>query len=184
MPIGKARLKITDYNEQRKRRLVGRERRIRLVSLSLTSMVDMFVILLVFLLKSYSTSPVNIAPSDKLTLPISTSVKDPVDVLKMVVSKAGIFVDDKKVIDFQAGALDVKDVDVSDTQFIRALYEALDEQAKKARKIASVNEEIEFDGKVVMQADRSLPYELLRKVMYTSMMAGYSDVKIAVVTKD
>lgn len=152
--------------------------------IQITSMVDMFVILLVFLLKSYSTSPVNIAPSDKLTLPASTSAKDPVDVLKLVVSKVGIFVEDQKVVELQAGALDVKDVDASDTQFIRALYEALDGQASRARNIASQNSEIEFDGKVIMQADRSLPYELLRKVMYTSMLAGYSDVKIAVVTKD
>ncbi len=152
--------------------------------IQVTSMVDMFVILLVFLLKSYSTSPVNITPSDKLQLAVSTSTKDPVDVLKLVVSKVGIFVEDKKIVDFNQGALDVKDVDAADTQFIRTLYNELDEQAKKARKIASVNEEIEFDGKVIMQADRSLPYELLRKVMYTSMMAGYSDVKIAVVTKD
>lgn len=152
--------------------------------IQITSMVDMFVILLVFLLKSYSTSPVNISPSDKLALPASTSVKDPTDVLKLVVSKAGIFVEDQKIIDLTAGALDMKDVDASDTQFIRKLYEALDEQAKKSRGIASVNEEVEFDGKVIMQADRTLPYELLKKVMYTSMMAGYSDVKIAVVTKE
>jgi biopolymer transport protein ExbD len=152
--------------------------------IQITSMVDMFVILLVFLLKSYSTSPVNITPSDKLQLPISTSLKDPVDVLKLVVSKAGIFVDDKKVVDLKDGQLAVQDVDAADTQFIRSLYTALDEQAKKSRQIASVNDEMEFDGKVIMQADRSLPYDILRKVMYTSMMAGYSDVKIAVVTKD
>ena len=126
----------------------------------------------------------NITPNDKLTLPASISTKDPTDVLKLVVSKAGIFVEDQKVADLLEGKLDVKDVDASDTQFIRALYTALDEQAKKARGIAAVNEEIEFDGKVIVQADRSLPYELLRKVMYTSMMAGYSDVKIAVVTRD
>lgn len=160
------------------------DRRASYFKIQITSMVDMFVILLVFLLKSYSTSPVNITPSDKLQLPISTSLKDPVEALKMVVSKAGIFVDDKKIVDLKEGSLDVKDVDASDTQFIRALYNALDEEAKKARNIASVNEEMEFDGKVIMQAERSLPYELLRKVMYTSMMAGYSDVKIAVVTKD
>jgi len=152
--------------------------------IQVTSMVDMFVILLVFLLKSYSTSPVNITPNDKLTLPASTSAKDPQDVLKLVVSKVGIFVEDKKVVDLKEGALDVKDVDQSDTQFIRSLYSALDEAAKKSRNIASLNSEVEFDGKVIMQADRTLPYELLRKVMYTSMMAGYSDVKIAVVTKD
>ena len=35
-----------------------------------------------------------------------------------------------------------------------------------------------------MQAERSLPYDVLRKVMYTSMMAGYADVKSAVMLKE
>lgn len=152
--------------------------------IQITSMVDMFVILLVFLLKSYSTSPVNISPSDKLTLPASTSTKDPVDVLKLIVSKTGIFVEDKKVVDLTDGKLDVKDVEATDTQFIRSLYSELDSHAQKTKSIAAVNDTLEFDGKVVMQADRNLPYDLLRKVMYTSMMAGYADVKIAVMVKE
>lgn len=150
--------------------------------IQITSMVDMFVILLVFLLKSYSTSPTQISPDKSLSLPVSTSTKTPVDALKMVISKVGIFVDDKKVIDLNQGAVDVKDVDASDTNFIRALYTELDKQAEKSKSIASKNETVEFDGKVIVQADRDLPYELLRKIMYTSMMAGYSDVKIAVMT--
>lgn len=152
--------------------------------IQITSMVDMFVILLVFLLKSYSTSPVTINASNDLTLPASSSTKDPVDALKLVVSKTGIFVDDKKIVDIAAGNLTAKDIDSTDTNFIKALYEALDEQAKKSKNIAKQNETVEFDGKVVMQADRNLSYTLLRKVMYTSMLAGYSDVKIAVMTKD
>jgi len=151
--------------------------------IQITSMVDMFVILLVFLLKSYSTSPVQITPGKDMTLPASTSIKDPTDVLKLMVSKTGIFVDDKKIVDLKEGSLDVKDVEANDTQFIRALYTELDQQATKSRDIASKNETVEFDGKVIMQADKDLPYDILRKVMYTSMMAGYSDVKIAVLSK-
>lgn len=150
--------------------------------IQITSMVDMFVILLVFLLKSYSTSPVNINASKELTLPASTSMKDPSDTLKLVVSKNAIFVDEKKVTDLNAGQVSDKDVDASDTQFIRSLYNELDAAAKKARSIASVNETVSFDGKVLMQADRNLNYELLRKVMYTAMMAGYADVKLAVLS--
>ena len=150
--------------------------------IQITSMVDMFVILLVFLLKSYSTSPTQIAPDKNLTLPVSTSTKDPVDALKLVVSKGGIFVEDKKILELNQGAVDTKDVDASDTNFIRALYSELDAQAQKSKSIAKVNDTVEFDGKVIMQADRELPYELLRKVMYTSMLAGYSDVKIAVMS--
>lgn len=153
--------------------------------IQITSMVDMFVILLVFLLKSYSTSPVNIPPSDKLTLPVSTSLKDPVDVLKVVVSKDGIFVDEKQVVKFDdKGEVAAGDLDANDTNFIRSLYTELDQQASKSRDIAKVNETLEFDGKVLMQADRGMPYALLRKVMYTSMLAGYSDVKIAVMMQE
>ncbi len=153
--------------------------------IQITSMVDMFVILLVFLLKSYSTSPVNIPPSDKLTLPVSTATTDPVDVLKVIVSKDGIFVDEKEILKFDAkGEVAVNDLDANDTNFIRALYTALDQQAEKSKSIAKVNETVEFDGKVLMQADRGVPYALLRKVMYTSMLAGYSDVKIAVMMQE
>lgn len=170
-----------------RRRGMGRYMDRRIAStfkIQITSMVDMFVILLVFLLKSYSTSPVNITPSDDLKLPVSTSTKNPVESLKLVVSRSGIFVDERKIVEMKDGVLAAGDVDANDTQFIRALYTELDEQAKKTRTIATQNSELEFDGKVVMQAERSLPYDLLRKVMYTSMMAGYSDVKIAVMLKE
>ena len=153
--------------------------------IQITSMVDMFVILLVFLLKSYSTSPVNIQANKELSLPTSTSLKDPVDALKLIVSNKGIFVEEKKVADLGTdGKLDQKDLDPGDQQFIRSLFNELDARAQQSRSIAKVNDTVEFDGKVILQADRSLPYELLKKVMYTSMMAGYSDVKIAVMLKE
>jgi biopolymer transport protein ExbD len=151
--------------------------------IQITSMVDMFVILLVFLLKSYSTSPVQISANKDLTLPDSTTQVDPVDVVKLVVSKNGIFVEDKRIVELKAGELQAEDSDKTDAQFIRKLFEELDVQAKKTRTIASINETVEFDGKILMQADRELPYALLQKVMYTSMLAGYSDMKLAVFAK-
>jgi biopolymer transport protein ExbD len=63
------------------------------------------------------------------------------------------------------------------------LFKALDEQATKLKDIAKVNETMEFDGKILVQADRNMNYELLQKVLYTSMMAGYADVKLAVLSK-
>lgn len=151
--------------------------------IQITSMVDMFVILLVFLLKSYSTSPVNITPKDGLRIPESTSTTDPVDVVKLIVSEDGIFVEEKKVMELQAGRLPAGGADANDPSFLRALFEALDARAKLAKDISKVNDSFEFDGKVLMQADRNLPYDLLQKVMYTSMMAGYADVKLAVAQK-
>lgn len=151
--------------------------------IQITSMVDMFVILLVFLLKSYSTSPVQISPSKSLSLPESSVQTDPVDVIKLVVSKNGIYVEDKRIVPLTAGELGEDDKDKTDAQFIKRLFDELDSQAKKTRGIASINDTVEFDGKILMQADRDLPYAILQKVMYTSMLAGYADMKLAVVGK-
>ncbi len=151
--------------------------------IQITSLVDMFVILLVFLLKSYSTSPVNINPRDGLRIPESTATVDPVDVVKLIVATDGVFVEEKKVMELDKGQFAKGQMDANDPSFVRPLFEALDERAKHAKEISKVNEAFEFDGKVLLQADRSLPYDVLQKIMYTSMMAGYSEVKLAVVSK-
>lgn len=148
-------------------------------TLQLTSMVDMFTIMIVFLLKSYSTSAVNITPQKGLQLPVSTTMSAPVEALKLVVSADGIYVDDKKIVDIKDGRLDGAAVESTDPDFIRGLYDELDKHALKAKDIAEKNAEVQFDGKVVMQADAKLPYDTLKKVMYTSSLAGYADLKLA-----
>lgn len=160
------------------------KRNVSSFKIQITSMVDMFIILLVFLLKSYSTSPVNVTPSKSLQLAQSTVSTDPVDVLKMVVSKSALFVDDEKVADLNNNEFDSTQLDENDKEFIRPLYAALDKKAQQSKDIAKINSTVEYDGKVFMQIDRDLPYVVLKKIMYTSMLAGYYDVKFAVVSKD
>lgn len=152
--------------------------------IQITSMVDMFVIILVFLLKSYTTSPVDIPPSEDLRLPGSSSYDDPVDVLKMAVTKKGIFVEDKTIIEFKDGKIERKELDRNDPQFLMSLFKELDEQATKTKDIAEKNETVEFDGRILLQADQDVPYDLMKKVMYTAMLAGYAEMKMAVASKD
>src|SRR5438270_165493 len=86
--------------------------------IQITSMVDMFVILLVFLLKSYSTSPIQVNPNKDLQLPASSSSTDPAaEALKLIVSQKGIFIEDKKVVDLVNGELQTSDVDAKDPLF-------------------------------------------------------------------
>jgi len=152
--------------------------------IQITSMVDMFVILLVFLIKSYSTSPVQIDASKDLRLPSSISSTAPVDVLKLMVSKNNIFVEGHKVVDLNSGTIDKKDLDREDPNYIPELFKALDAEAKKAQAISKVNDEVAFEGKVLVQADKDLNYEILQKILHTSAVAGYSDIKIAVMVND
>jgi biopolymer transport protein ExbD len=152
--------------------------------IQITSMVDMFIILLVFLLKSFSSSPVNITPNENLRLPQSIVSTDPVDVLKLVVSKSAVFVEGTKVADLVSGEIDKSQIDTNDKEFIRPLFDELDKKAQQSKEISKVNETVEFDGKVLVQIDRDMPYSVIKKVMYTSMLAGYYDVKFAVVSKN
>ncbi|MGE4131844.1 MAG: ExbD/TolR family protein [Bdellovibrionales bacterium] len=151
--------------------------------IQITSMVDMFVILLVFLLKSYSTSPVNITPKEGLRIPESNATTDPIDVVKLIVAQDGVFVEDKKIMELSQGHFQKDQIDKEDQSFVRALFEELDQRAKLAKSISQVNDSFEFDGKILLQADRTLPYDVLQKIMYTSMMAGYAEVKLAVAQK-
>lgn len=142
-------------------------------------MVDMFTIIIVFLLKSYSTSSVNITPQKGLTLPSSSSYVDPVEGLKLVVSKEGVFVDDEKVATFNDGTVPTQEMDDSDPDFLINLFKALDKKVEASKLIAQENKDYKFEGKIVMQADSRLSYSVLKKVMYTASMAGYADMKLA-----
>ncbi len=147
--------------------------------LQLTAMVDMFTILIVFLLKSFSTSAVTITPHKDMVLPQSSAYVEPIEALKLVVALDGIYVDDRKVVDVSDGKISTLDLDANDKDFIRKLYEELDKHAVKSRDIAGQNEDIKFDGKIVMQADSRFDYGELKKVMYTASLAGFADMKLA-----
>lgn len=152
--------------------------------LQLTAMVDMFTIIIVFLLKSFSTSAVNIEPQKGLKLPVSTSSTNPIEGLKMVVSKEGVFVNSKQIVVFKDGKILDSDVEAEDPRFVVPLFNELDKYAKQSQEIAKINEEHKFEGVVVVQADSSLSYEVLRKIMYTSSMAGYAEMKMATISME
>ena len=151
-------------------------------SLQITSMIDMFTIILIFLLKSYASSAVTSQPTQAINMPASTSAEAPVEALKLLVSNDGIWVDDKAVLKFENGNLPASAVDAKDNKFIRPLYDALKAQADKTKGIAKQNETVAFEGKIIFQGDQNLNYQILKKVMYTSTFAGYTDFKFAVVS--
>lgn len=150
--------------------------------LQLTSMVDMFTIMIVFLLKSYSTSAIHITPSEGLKLPTSSSYTDPVEALKVVVSQSGIFVEDRKVASIEELQIVKSDLDMNDEDFIRPFFEALEVEATKVKRFSESNDAEDFEGKVILQADAELPYLVLKKVMYTSSLAGFADLKLATIS--
>lgn len=69
--------------------------------LQLTSMMDMLIILVVFLLKSYSSNSVSFATSSQIQLPGSISPELPVESISVVIEPAQLILDNQKIMDFK-----------------------------------------------------------------------------------
>lgn len=157
--------------------------------LNITSMMDMMTIILVFLLKSYSTDDISVAPSKDLQVPISTSEKPPKLAVNVVVSQREIVVDGETVLSLTSGqdsngneVTQVPD-DEKRGQLISALYDRLLEKAETAKDLAmrTGREEFEFKGEILLQCDKRLPFSVIREVMFTAGQAQFGNFRFVVI---
>ncbi len=146
------------------------------IRMNLTSMMDMFTIILVFLLKNYSTEGLLIQPSEYLTLPSSTIEKSPEVALDLVVSKEWIMLNHEPIER-------VANVLASDGVLIEPLHQKLLLYAREAKKM-EVAYGTKFSGKVTIQGDKEIPYKLLVKVMATCGRSDYPNMRLVVYKKE
>ncbi|MGZ3772623.1 MAG: ExbD/TolR family protein [Pseudobdellovibrionaceae bacterium] len=144
-------------------------------TLNITSMTDMFTIMLVFLLQTYSTSDVQIIPEKNLRLPSSASQINPTEAIKISLSQNALKMDQTKIADVKDADFLPQDLEEKDTNFIKPLFEELDKLAKST---SDKDKAFIKEGRILLQADKDLPYSTLRKVMYTASMAGFPQLKL------
>lgn len=142
-------------------------------TLNITSMTDMFTIMLVFLLQTYSTAEVQLSPDKDIRLPSSSSMLNPTEAIKISLSSSSLKIDETKIADVKNAEFLPEDLEANDTNFIKPLFAQLDRLAKSETEKQHIR-----DGKILLQADRDLPYATLRKVMYTASMAGFPQLKL------
>jgi biopolymer transport protein ExbD len=158
-------MKLTPLQKRAERK--GRNQ--TMVDMNLVSLIDVFTILIFFLLSS--ASGVELLPSPKaVKLPESIAEKSPKETIVVVVSEADILVDGRKVAS-------VPEVMGTQGDLIAPLKAELDLLAKRQVIRAENKEQTQA---VTIMADRAIPYSLLRKVMFTSARANFSDVSFAV----
>lgn len=169
-------------------------RRVDPTGLNLTSMMDLFTIILTFLLNSLATTDVSVRPSAELQLPFASSA-EPVELaVNVVVTREQILVDGAPVVPLVAvpdqARPGVLSVDVPGSArasgVIQPLLSALVERAELARRLgeASGREDHTFKGRVLLQCDRELPYALVRDVMLTAGQAGFGEFQFVVYKRD
>jgi biopolymer transport protein ExbD len=149
------------------------------MNLQITSMADIFIILLVFLLKSYSTSALAITPSKDLALPQASAGEQSVEALKIQVSENSVEVEGNLAANLNHFEFDSKDLQQGGAS--QTLSAALEKERKRQLLIAQSNTDVKVDSKIIIIADQHAPYSTLKTVLSSAALQGYTDFKLAVV---
>lgn len=150
--------------------------------LMLASMLDILMAVLFFLLQNYSQIKSDFQVGKDLTLPNSTALQTPVPALQLLVTKKAIILDNNEIVQLENG--DVKKSDLlSDGVTIRELAIQLKKQKERAQ-FQSATDKDSWVGNIVMQADKDLPFNVLKKVIYTAGITDFVMFKLAVLKKE
>lgn len=159
-------MKLTPLQKRAERR----NRHQNMVDMNLVSLIDVFTILIFFLLSN--SGGVETLPSSKaVQLPESVSETAPRDTVVVTVSGADILVDGRKV----ASSVDV----LAQTDDLIAPLKAELDLLQGSRQVVRA-ENAELAKRLTIMGDKEIPYRLLRRIMATSASANFSDVSFAV----
>jgi biopolymer transport protein ExbD len=168
-------------DEEPRRQKRERERREDKDSaMNINSLMDIMVIILVFLLKSYGDEPLKTVGQD-LKVPMSSAQLTPEDMTSITISQKAILINDKKVVDVKQGAVDRSmKRDGADGLLIQKLFDDIKKESeKKKREMDLLGKKYEPVATII--ADQSVPYRLVTEVMYTAGQAKLTKFKFAVI---
>ncbi len=194
------------YRRRKNKR--GRRPTAHVATISITSLTDMVTVLLVYLLKTFATSPIEIK-DPSLELPRSVCNPAPgsgakereggppprdgcgeiqeTTLVMVTAPKKGrmprIAVNSEAVVEMDAGTFRVPDQykdPNSGGWVIAPLRDAL-KKAREIKEISALRDNKAFDGKVVILADKDTPYRVLSEVLVTCGESGFADFRFAVI---
>jgi biopolymer transport protein ExbD len=161
----------------------GKRGRSLLVNLNLTPMIDMFVILVVFLLMVFSATGEILMQQQDIQLPKAYSSKPLERVPIIAISQKVILFEGEVVMD-TIGVSEKNYPDLKLPQLTKVLKSARDAFVR-SNPMPSDQEKmakwIEESKQIIVQADEGVPFEIIRLVMTTAAYEGYSAINFAVV---
>jgi len=148
--------------------------------LNITPMMDMMTIILVFLLKSFSSTTATITFDSNLQVPKSFTELKPKLAVTVTVTKKVILVEGDAIAPINAGRVDpaVKR-DGENGYYITPLVEVLEKHARREKKVADMTGQ-KFEAQLMLVADQTTPYRMLTEVIYSCGQAGYANYRLLV----
>ena len=145
----------------------------RVASMNLVSLMDIFTILVFFLLAQ--SAAVEVLPNaENLDLPESLATERARETVLVMITAQDILVNGQAVM---------PTADATDSAGdLTALRQALEAQAERVVKVGDSDESDR--GEITIMADKGLPYSLIKKVMLTCTQAQYGLLSFAVMQRD
>ncbi|MBC7397556.1 MAG: biopolymer transporter ExbD [Bdellovibrionales bacterium] len=156
----------TLFNHKHKKKKASEE-----AALQITSMADIFTIILVFLLKTTASGISSISPNGA-TLPLGRAAEITKETLKVEVSKNGITVDDKSVLTLANFELPLSEV--QENGMSQSVYQAF--MGKRSN-----HQEANSQSELLVLADENTPYSTLKTVLASAANSGFVDLQLVVV---
>ncbi len=158
--------------ESRRIRRMARNRK-KVPGLNLTSLMDVFTILVFFLLANSETSQV-MTPPKQIQLPSSVVESKPRETVVIIVGAEQVVVQGEAIIS-------TRELIDSQEGYIPEISQRL---VLLGKSIIGISEKsIEDSGEVTILADKEIPFNALKKIMSTCTISGYGKISLAVQQK-
>jgi biopolymer transport protein ExbD len=158
----------------RAKRMARHHARKKPAALSLVSLMDIFTILVFFLLVN-SAEIQTLEPPKSLRLPESVAQDRPRETVIVLVTAEAVFVQDEPVVS-------LADVDRAEGVIIAPLKRALARQDDRRLMQAAATDPSARE--ITILGHRDVPYRVLKKVMATCTEADYGKLSLAVMQKE
>lgn len=157
-------------NNSRRMKRMARAKKNRAAGLNLTSLMDVFTILVLYLLVNQSSGTV-LEPPKNIKLPESIVETKPRETLVIAVS------DDDVVVPGLEPLL-VSDIMATEGEVVETIRERL--LVIKSSVISEGQLATDTSNEVTIMGNREIPFKLLKKIMTSCTAAGYTKISLAV----
>lgn len=141
------------------------------VSIPLVPFIDFLIVLVVFLLMSFSASGELLAQKANLKMPKAANVIDIETSPVVAIDPVVVTLDGRRMADTATLAADPK---------VERIEQLIQDLETMKRNWSILHPQEPFAGQVILQADVSIDYRVIKKIMFSAAQAGYSNVSFAV----
>lgn len=148
--------------------------------LNITPMMDMMTIILVFLLKTFTSTTSIVSQDQNMALAPSDTPMNARQAVPITITKRVVLMEGEAVAPITNGRIDpALKRDGENGYFITPLVELLQKVANRERRVAEMTGQ-PFESELMIIADRTTPYRLLTEVLYSCGQAGYANYRLLV----